>query len=133
MVGVSPYFPRRFTHEELRHEGHREVNTIEILEKAKELAPTRWSRHRELGLRPNEPCCILGLVGVARFGNDWVPSYRSLEGDAEASAAVEALAAVSLKTGADAVAQVYTYNDRHLKTVAQVQSFIDRAIENHRG
>ncbi|QCG78030.1 hypothetical protein SEA_LILIZI_67 [Mycobacterium phage Lilizi] len=121
------------------------MNTIEILEKAKELAPTRWSRHCELGLRPNEPCCILGLVGVARFGNDWVPSYRSLEGDAEASAAVEALAAVSLKTGADAlaavslktgadaVAQVYTYNDRHLKTVAQVQSFIDRAIENHRG
>ncbi|QXN74627.1 hypothetical protein SEA_JETAIME_66 [Mycobacterium phage JeTaime] len=108
------------------------MNTIEILEKAKALAPEKWDEGASLGYS-DSPCCILGLVGHARFGESWDHSYISLDEDGDAAAAVEALAAVSLPYGGDAQEKVYRHNDAHLKTVAQVQSFIDRAIENHRG
>ncbi|ABD58042.1 hypothetical protein SEA_GAGE_68 [Mycobacterium phage Gage] len=109
------------------------MSAIDILEKAKALAPEKWLPHHLLGL-PGEPCCILGLVGYAAFGDDWKPSYGSLELNPDARVAVEYLAAVSSSTsGEDDQEKVYLHNDTYLRTVKQVQSFIDQAIWNARG
>ncbi|AKQ07924.1 hypothetical protein SEA_ICEE_67 [Mycobacterium phage Icee] len=109
------------------------MSAIDILEKAKALAPEKWLPHHLLGL-PGEPCCILGLVGYATFGDDWKPSYTSLELNPDARVAVEYLAAVSSSTSGEGDQEkVYLHNDTCLRTVKQVQSFIDQAIWNARG
>lgn len=115
-----------------------------LLEDIKPLADEHWSKGVTLPYRPpNEdgarPCCILGLIGLARWGTEWdanVAGYTALQDDPVAAAAIAALGEavdgddpkLGLYEGDSAITKVYRQNDTYFDTPADVRRFVDRAL-----
>jgi formate dehydrogenase assembly factor FdhD len=103
------------------------MNVVDLLESTKIVAGNTWKPRRTLSNK--DGCCILGCLGIARFGMNWEPSYQPFEQDPLCAAAVELLAKnAASDAGGDHAAAVYTHNDDKFESVEDVQGFIDLAL-----
>jgi hypothetical protein len=111
------------------------MSVIELLEATKVQADQRWGPQATLW---GDECCILGCLGYARWGEEFITGdyedegYRNLKGDPDTAAAVEALAKNSHIAAVEGIGppleMVYRQNDTHLRSKQDVKDFIDEAI-----